>query len=680
MSRLFDVSDAPIRGASCAAGRSIVKALNSAAEILSREFSLTKNRLPFPLKEGGNCSAIQKRWVWYTDSARAEVRGDRSRMRFVAAVKGCKRLFDVACPTCDKCAARRARNAWMKGSSADCSSGNRNCLLYVERLKTHVRELTRGWGVELDRCRKGDQDPVFPSDVYVPDQQGCFEMTRGTGGTLAVSVDAESSEDGLLRVGVAKQKGKFRVVTMQGARVKRVLRPVHNALYDHLSRFGWLVRGDVTSDDFLSVRKAAGGEEIISGDYTAATDKIYLPAVRAVVDVLAEELMLTDEERTVLIGSFDSIRWRSESGVEHPITRGSMMGNLVSFPILCILNKACHDMATDDVYGVGVRRVGRFNGDDCLFAGNPAMYQRWRFITSVFGFEVNELKTMVSRRWADLNSQTFDLKRGTMVSKPVLSFLLRSRDSPGEILSDVLSGISSFSKAVQLWVVNVVMRYEISLRGFTLSSIPSGWARVLVKRKWFRSCVWRGPAEARTRVQLRTHPDGTWYEGGRTLSSEGRLAVCDRSFPTTIGPPPRPECLPVVEECHALLSQAHTEAWRGVPVIPSSPFLDRRSFRAVYDQPSSSFPPTRFVGVAVRWGFLWPTSLLEEFTASVPHLLLTEQECLVKKSYPYSPLLVLRHSYRVVRKKRSFPPVLNPLSLSSPRYSPFYPSWLIQVS
>jgi len=336
-----------------------------------------------------------------------------------------------------------------------------------------------------------------------------------------------------------------------------------------------------------------------------------------------------------------------------------MMGNLVSFPLLCLLNKACHDMAAARAYGPEVRRVGRFNGDDCLFQGNQSMYREWRFVTSVFGLVVNESKTMVSRHWADLNSQTFDITRRRLIAKPVLSFLLPSRNAPGEILTSVLKGISSFKKDVQHWIVNVLMRYEISLRGFTLSNIPSAWVKVLCKRKWFRRVVWDGPAI----------PAGRFWNGESLKSSfvssevlEKNLPLVDRSFPSVVGPPPIPSVLATVESICAVVTRAHTDYWTGKRVRPVELTLDRREFRSRYDKPPLPLPPTRFVGSAVRWGFLWPKALFDLVDKSFPELLLTDRDCLVRKSYPHSPYLTLRHSYRVVRPHLT--------SLSSPIRAP----------
>lgn len=619
--------------------------------ILSREFGLTQG--PPPVR-GGDCSTVRAEWKSWV--AGVSIHRERSFRRFSSAAKSCNRLFDVKCSRCDRAAACHARRLWDEHVSMDCDVGDTVSGFYAERLKRNVRELVSGWGERLESCRFVDSSL---GDSYIPDQQGCLETQRGVGGTLGTSPDDCTERPGIVRRGVAKTKGKFRVVTMQSARVKRVLRPVHNALYDHITSFGWCVRGEVKEEDFLAVYNSTS-DDIISGDYQAATDNIFQSAVESIVEVFCEDPRLTSEERSVLRDSFSNLMWKSSvSGRLHPIKRGSMMGNLCSFPILCLINKACHDIAAEEVYGVGERRVGRFNGDDCLFGGNPAMYAKWRLVTSIFGLIVNEEKTEVSRRFGDLNSRCYDFERRSFVSKPVLSFLLPARDAPGEILSSVIEGIKSFQPAVQQWVVNVLMRYEISLRGITLSTIPSQWCKILVKRKWFRRCVWSGPGLVDDPIRGR---DISFVEFHRP--NDLFIPTYDRSFPTVVGPPPVPSALSGVERISALIAEAHTSAWLGVKVVPPSPRLDRVGFRRIYDSDNRPLPLTRFVGVAVRWGFLWPRVLFTIVSEEFPELLISDHDALVSQSLPYSSrFLVLRHSFRVNRPTYSYPV---PPSLSPP--------------
>jgi hypothetical protein len=459
--------------------------------------------------------------------------------------------------------------------------------------------LVGGWGKRLEGRRREGGVPCFGE--YIPDQQGCYEVTTRDGGTLACGPAEYSGDRGLVRLGVAKAKGKLRVVTMQSAEVKRVLTPVHNALYDHISSFGWCVRGDVLKEDFEAViDDLREGEEIISGDYSAATDNIYLDAVMEIVDVLSSSPELTALEKEVLTESFTNIRCQLTScplSERVPINRGSMMGNLVSFPLLCLLNKACHEIACDlSDFGPG-GRVGRFNGDDCCFAGDARFFDTWVRITSAFGLVVNGEKTGRSARWCELNSHIYDAVRHRFVAKPVLSFLLTDRTKPGSILASVIRGIDSFRWPVRLRVVNDMMRYEISLRGVLseLSCLGPRWRAELLKRRWFRVAALEGPAPVKT--------SGT-----------------SRELETVVSSPPDSRVYQFVTEASISLSRERTDTWLGVRVRPLQSRIDRSSWR---HRPifRSTRLRSRFEWGGVQWAFVWPKELFDFFQSRFPHLL-----------------------------------------------------------
>jgi len=484
-----------------------------------------------------------------------------------------------------------------------------------------------GWGSKLEGERKDGSEAVYvgASDGrersgYVPDQQGCLETTKLEGGTLATLPEECSLDDGLVRAGVAKTKGKFRTVTMQSARVKRVLRPVHTALYDHLSEFGWLVRGDVKREDFDAVfNDLKVGEKIISGDYTAATDNIYQEAVLAIVEVLAEEEKLEEEERKVLVGSFTNLRWVSRKGKQWPILRGSMMGNLVSFPILCLLNKACYDISCDIFFGSGARRISRMNGDDCLFAGTQEFFSLWRKVTGTYGLVVNETKTGIEDYWADLNSQPCSRLRKGLNPKPGLSFLRPFRQEPDSILREVWQGIQGLKREVQAWVLNVAMRHEIALRTMDLSEIPRKTILFLLTKSWFRRARQIGPAPVET--------------------------VGTRRVPTvTLANPPRPEFYDWVTAESNAQKKKFVQAWTGVGLHGTGrdPFTGEKTaqpeesyiLRRAFSEKTKGIPtlPEKWlwdVG-SPSWQFLWPTSMLKHWQTFYPDRILTDEESRVE--------------------------------------------------
>nr|UJQ92026.1 MAG: putative RNA-dependent RNA polymerase [Botoulivirus sp.] len=588
MTVLFDSSSGFAR---CSAAESTLLALRRALSIVARDFDIPHD---YPLR-GDNCRDLANSWKECVASILSGIRRERTRWTVASALKSCLRLFDRRCERCDTLSARDAINAWSRGVA------DRTALPSVPwsedligDLKKRLRPLIDGWGSRLEIVRK-ESGVGGCSDVYFPDQQGCLEASRRRGGTLSVPTDvAMRSDPSRLRVGVAKTKGKLRVVTMQSARVKRVLRPVHTALYDHISSFGWCVRGEVRKEDFLAVSAdRRGGESIISGDYSSATDKIRLEAVEAMVQVLQESPDLTVEEREVLGQSFAGLQYQIGVCGSSPlegIHRGQMMGSLVSFPLLCLLNKVCFDLTTDLVSGTpGTSRVGRFNGDDCLFAGDRRVYEVWQQVTAAYGFVVNVTKTGFSRRFGELNSRCFDYARGVFLRKIVLSFLRPvERDQCGDILCDIVEGIKHLQVSTQQWVVNCLMRHEISLRTISVGSLPKHWFRSLLKRRWFRDA-------------LRRDPTPTIEYGD------------DRSLPVKLGPLPIPRLHPTITALAGRLASEHTERWTGVR---AEPFVRR----LVRGKRQPVLPRSPYLSVLRKsWAFLWPTELLSFFERNFAH-------------------------------------------------------------
>jgi len=530
---------------------------------------------------------------------------------FDTLVKSVKRTFDFPCSPCDKISAQRARQALQKKVAEPCEFPRADwCYDPLWLLKQRVRELVSGWGALLVSSRKavGEmrvENESWVKSGYVPDQQGCLETERGRGGTLGTGPSECTYPDSTVRVGVAKTKGKFRVVTMQSARVKRILAPVHTALYDHISSFDWCVRGDVSREDFMKIfDDRRDGEEVISGDYVSATDNIYLESVWAIVEVLAEDPDLSEEERKVLLGSFSGLEWLWGSKELHPIRRGSMMGNLVSFPLLCILNKSCFDICSDIARGSGSQRRSRINGDDCLFAGNREFYALWRKVTASYGLVVNEEKTGISDGWADLNSQPFLVSKGLM-PRPCLSFLRPRRLEPDCLLREVWMGIRCLSAPTRAWVFNVAMRQEIAIRDICVSDVPQRVLDGLLRKSWFRRALEVGPAP---------------------LISDG----VKRTVPVVLSNPPVSRAYRFVTEASNRIQQECVAFWQGRKVVPFSEKINKPAYyQMLRDVPNL---PTLWHKARSEpvWKFLWPRELLCFFERSFPHLLLSDEECLAE--------------------------------------------------
>jgi len=625
----------------CTAVQRIARSLKQVLIVVETEWGLhLPPALHALLKGTKTCDELGIRWEEVT---RTVIRAAYCRRGKVGALevglsirKGCKRLFDVPC-SCDRAKGARVKAQWrtkMQEPSA---------VLDVETskwLRQGVRENLSGWNYD----GKGE-------GVYVPDQQGCLERKGEQGGTLA-SPGLDENPHGLLRLAVgSKQKGKQRVVTMQSGFLKEQLVKIHESLYSYLTQFGWCVRGDVLDADFRAViADRREGEKYVSGDYTAATDNLNLNAVLIVVDEICRHLPA--EEASLVLSSFRDLHTLSVSGTtRYPILRGSMMGNLLSFPILCLINKVCFDQLDPWDRGdkswregkarnhKGRGRVVRINGDDILFAGDDLTYAEWRYYTSKVGLVVNEEKTGLSADELDLNSEIFLARRNIRVRKVNLGFL-RPQSLHDSLLPSVMKELEKLHFKTGVYLLTGPLQRAIACRPIPASSVPRRWLRFLLKKRWFRAALY---AEPTTQIKGKRLLHCVPVTNGSSIESYENAQPCSwvksvkgstlfqpadqgdlRALPYVKGPPLNVEDLELenrVRRASDAVINNFVRKWRGVVTRPPAP-------NAV-DDPSpriSKLPTSKIERTPYLVSRLWLRPVLSWFLENQPAYLMSDED------------------------------------------------------
>jgi len=255
------------------------------------------------------------------------------------------------------------------------------------------------------------QDACLSSSLPL---SSCSEGGRKVGGCRGVKqMEFESRADfcryvlqsvvprqrGVSRVQAIETSGKWRIITIPPL-VDNALRPLHKAMYSHLSRFSWLLRGDAKPSKFKDFTPAAG-EVFVSGDYESATDNLN--------STLQMELMseLLEHSYTVPAGirghALQIYRSALDDGSGRVVVqrRGQLMGQLTSFPLLCLVNYI--------TFRYSIRRPVpvRINGDDIVFRATPAEVTRWEGNVAKGGLTLSKGKTLVHSRGFTLNSTPF---------------------------------------------------------------------------------------------------------------------------------------------------------------------------------------------------------------------------------------------------------------------------------
>lgn len=298
--------------------------------------------------------------------------------------------------------------------------------------RSHLARFKRAVGMLVPSDWDRNRPPYVPTGGSTP------FWTRGHGGNWKEEEYYPGCD-----VVVAFTSSKMRAVTRFSSRYTEVLTPLHSALYRMLQREGWLLVGDPTDEEVKKLGYYSSGEPVagdwLSLDYKSATDNILVEYCQAVVEVLKEKAgALTDEEVTAL-DDFCHPRFLDGEGVglestwldgvqstpfqaseTGPVwTRGQPMGSAMSFPVLCLINKAVVDLALVDLAESGKISWKQFRGHRCLINGDDCLTKEPLPGTSLVrdgvsrhgtavGLVVNLEKTMSHPRFAEINSTLFE--------------------------------------------------------------------------------------------------------------------------------------------------------------------------------------------------------------------------------------------------------------------------------
>lgn len=281
-----------------------------------------------------------------------------------------------------------------------------------------ARNVPQGWDKGKERV------------CMVPNGHATNSFSRREGGNWnRQEFDAEPS------VKLVHSAGKPRIVTLYSSHNSETLKPLHDRLYSVLKRKGWLLVGSPTCERLEHVRNGTVGPNWLSFDYASATDNIKLEYVRAMIRVLKQKSVgMSNDEAACL----DVLGHLSLDG--SIAETGQPMGSLMSFPLLCLVNKTVVDLALTRLLESGQIQFKEWTGHRCLINGDDlltrdvssgGLVDAIEAEGSKVGLVVNKEKTMVSPEYGEINSTVF--KNCVEEKKTNVSALWM-----GEDVSDVL--------------------------------------------------------------------------------------------------------------------------------------------------------------------------------------------------------------------------------------------------
>jgi len=170
------------------------------------------------------------------------------------------------------------------------------------------------------------------------------------------------------------------------------------------------------------------GEAYLSGDYKAATDNLRKELSECAWDEYCKIAGLPVNLWALGRNALTQHYFVGDDGVPVKQQAGQLMGSIISFPILCLVNAAvCRkamEIGESKRLTLGRRRIVRtpdgrshitwkhvprllINGDDCLFPISETGRTAWKALSTMAGLEESIGKVYYSKDFANVNSTNF---------------------------------------------------------------------------------------------------------------------------------------------------------------------------------------------------------------------------------------------------------------------------------
>ncbi|QGY72543.1 RNA dependent RNA polymerase [Plasmopara viticola lesion associated ourmia-like virus 13] len=287
--------------------------------------------------------------------------------------------------------------------------------------------------------------------------------------------------------------GKVRLLTVPPAQFS-CLQPLHTIMYDHLSRFKWLLRGDAKAARFEDFKRV-DGEVFVSGDYESATDSLNSHVQKEILQAVLDQASYVPQSiRGLAMDSLSSyLSYNSGLDPERVvrIENGQMMGFPLSFPLLCLVNYLAFRYATR-----GNSFPVRINGDDIVFRAPRPVAQRWMETVGKCGLTLSVGKTMIDRTFFSLNSALFKASGFKVSMVPFIrsKALFGKDDSAYSVPGRFRSALPGFTGTAKFQIQCTFLRCNVGYITKSRRSLNRGLGmnvpRPLLKasRLWSREC------------------------------------------------------------------------------------------------------------------------------------------------------------------------------------------------
>lgn len=220
---------------------------------------------------------------------------------------------------------------------------------------------------------------------------------------------------------------KTRVITKGPGFTAAALKPLQKFLWSTLVKHPvFSLIGEPVSPEYIQSRLGSQlreGFNFTSVDYSDATNQLFSWVSELVGNCIAETVQLSSDEHQLFIRALVGHKIvMSESDLDdlaleltpRDQKRGQLMGSVVSFPVLCIVNAAICRWALEVVHQKKILLRDAplcINGDDAVIKGPEQFYDVWAKIATSIGLAPSVGKVYRSREFLNMNSTTYNYLR-----------------------------------------------------------------------------------------------------------------------------------------------------------------------------------------------------------------------------------------------------------------------------
>jgi len=314
---------------------------------------------------------------------------------------------------------------------------------------------------------------------------------------------------------------KTRVITKSEAVLNYYGKPLQKHLHSILKKTDWcfpIGRPLQPEEDFKRFERLPYGWKIVSGDYASATDRLngdasvyalrvildQMPINRAAKDLLLMTLGSQELFYSETINDYKSDPNFVEAQRELPPTtiqtNGQLMGSILSFIVLCLLNAAaflatCKEYYDDPWYDL--RQAVKthallINGDDILFQAPQSFIDLWYRKVAELGLIPSLGKNYVSDRFFTINSMLFvrkqvGLNRHTLKYTPFLNMGLLHCTNPAVSKSAIAKDHYALAASAARVQEKYLLGYETDrfVEWLFIHRNQSALSKASLGRNWF---------------------------------------------------------------------------------------------------------------------------------------------------------------------------------------------------